>query len=117
VINKLQNNTGNESFNNLIADTPTATNQVSVDFEAHASAMGANAETVSNPDELGAAFKRAKAAKRTSVIVMKVDAHEGWTTEGHAWWEVGTPHVSQNDKVRAAHEDWESSRDKQRRGI
>jgi len=33
VINKLQNNTGNESFNNLIADTPTATHQVGVDFE------------------------------------------------------------------------------------
>ena len=46
VINKLQNNTGNESFNNLIADTPTATRQVSVDFEAHARAMGAEAETV-----------------------------------------------------------------------
>jgi 3D-(3,5/4)-trihydroxycyclohexane-1,2-dione acylhydrolase (decyclizing) len=49
VINKLQNNTGNESFNNLISDTPTATNQVGVDFEAHAKSMGALAETVSNP--------------------------------------------------------------------
>ena len=42
VINKLQNNTGNESFNNLIADTPTATTQFTVDFEAHAASMGAN---------------------------------------------------------------------------
>ncbi len=117
VINKLQNNTGNESFNNLIADTPTATNQVDVDFEAHARAMGANAETVSNPDELGEAFKRAKAADKTSVIVMNVDAYEGWTTEGHAWWEVGTPEVSESAKVRDAHTDWESSRPKQRRGL
>jgi len=70
VINKLQNNTGNESFNNLIADTPTATTQTRVDFEAHARAMGANAETVANPAELGEAFKRAKAADTTSVIVM-----------------------------------------------
>jgi 3D-(3,5/4)-trihydroxycyclohexane-1,2-dione acylhydrolase (decyclizing) len=30
------------------------------------------------------------------VIVMKVDAYDGWTTQGHAWWEVGTPHVSDN---------------------
>ncbi|MCW1950706.1 MAG: thiamine pyrophosphate-dependent enzyme, partial [Octadecabacter sp.] len=117
VINKLQNNTGNESFNNLIADTPTATHQVGVDFEAHAAAMGANAETVSNPAELGEAFKRAKAADRTSVIVMKVDAYEGWTTEGHAWWEVGTPDVSDSAKVRDAHTDWESSRSKQRKGL
>jgi len=117
VINKLQNNTGNESFNNLIADTPTATNQVGVDFEAHARAMGANAETVSNPAELGEAFKRAKAATNTSVIVMHVDPYEGWTNEGHTWWEVGTPHITTSDKVRDAHIDWESTRPKQRKGV
>ncbi len=117
VINKLQNNTGNESFNNLIADTPTATHQVSVDFEAHAAAMGANAETVQNPADLAEAFKRAKAADKTSVIVMKVDPYEGWTTEGHTWWEVGTPEVSESAKVRDAHTDWESSRPKQRKGL
>ncbi len=117
VINKLQNNTGNESFNNLIADTPTATHQVGVDFEAHARSMGALAETVDNPAALAEAFKRAKAADQTSVIVMKVDPYEGWTTEGHAWWEVGTPHVTDNPKVKAAHEDWESSRPMQRKGV
>jgi 3D-(3,5/4)-trihydroxycyclohexane-1,2-dione acylhydrolase (decyclizing) len=52
VINKLQNNTGNESFNNLIADCPTVAEPFAVDFEAHAAAMGATAETVSNPAEL-----------------------------------------------------------------
>jgi 3D-(3,5/4)-trihydroxycyclohexane-1,2-dione acylhydrolase (decyclizing) len=117
VINKLQNNTGNESFNNLIADTPTASTQVGVDFEAHAAAMGALSETVSNPSELGDAFKRAKAATRTSVIVMKVDPYEGWTEEGHTWWEVGTPQVSDSARVSEAHSDWESSRDKQRKGV
>ena len=117
VINKLQNNTGNESFNNLIADTPTATTKLAVDFEAHAKAMGAEAETVNSPAELEAAFMRAKAADRTYVICMKVDPYEGWTTQGHAWWEVGTPHVTGSDKVRAAHEDWESSRHKQRKGV
>jgi 3D-(3,5/4)-trihydroxycyclohexane-1,2-dione acylhydrolase (decyclizing) len=118
VINKLQNNTGNESFNNLIKDTPTvSTEPFAVDFEAHARSMGAIAETVANPTELGEAFKRAKAADRTSVIVMQVDAYEGWTNEGHTWWEVGTPHITDNDKVRAAHEDWESSRSKQRQGV
>jgi 3D-(3,5/4)-trihydroxycyclohexane-1,2-dione acylhydrolase (decyclizing) len=117
VINKLQNNTGNESFNNLIADTPTATTQVSVDFAAHARAMGAEAETVSSPAELEAAFQRAKASSRTYVIAMQVDPYEGWTTEGHAWWEVGTPHITTSDKVREAHIDWESTRPKQRKGV
>ncbi|MEJ6479543.1 MAG: 3D-(3,5/4)-trihydroxycyclohexane-1,2-dione acylhydrolase (decyclizing) [Octadecabacter sp.] len=117
VINKLQNNTGNESFNNLIADTPTATQQFTVDFEAHAASMGAIAETVANPAELADAFKRAKAADRTSVIIMKVDPYEGWTTEGHTWWEVGTPEVSDSAKVRDAHDDVEAVRAKQRKGI
>ncbi|MEO0357796.1 MAG: 3D-(3,5/4)-trihydroxycyclohexane-1,2-dione acylhydrolase (decyclizing), partial [Pseudomonadota bacterium] len=49
VINKLQNNTGNESFNNLIADTPTVPKAFAVDFQAHAASMGAVAETVANP--------------------------------------------------------------------
>ena len=117
VINKLQNNTGNESFNNLIADCPTVAEPFAVDFEAHAAAMGANAETVSNPAELAEAFKRAKASPKTHVIVMKVDAYDGWTMEGHAWWEVGTPHVTGNAKVRAAHEEQESTRSKQRKGV
>ncbi len=117
VINKLQNNTGNESFNNLIADCPTVTEPFAVDFEAHALSMGAFAETVANQAELASAFKRAKASKRTHVIVMKVDPYEGWTTQGHAWWEVGTPHITDNAKVRAAHEDVESSRSKQRKGV
>ena len=51
------------------------------------------------------------------MIVMEVDPYEGWTTEGHAWWEVGTPHVSDSEKVRAAHEEWETTRAKQRRGV
>ncbi len=117
VINKLQNNVGNESFNNLIADAPTVPEAFGVDFEAHAASMGAMAETVANPKELAEAFKRAKASDKTSVIVMKVDPYEGWTEGGHAWWEVGTPHITKNDKVRQAHVDWESGRDKQRRGV
>lgn len=117
VINKLQNNTGNESFNNLLSDCPTVTKPVGVDFAAHAASMGALTETVENPAELAEAFKRARQANKSTVLVMKVDSHEGWTTEGHTWWEVGTPHITDSDKVRSAHEDWESSRSKQRKGV
>ncbi|WP_298839524.1 3D-(3,5/4)-trihydroxycyclohexane-1,2-dione acylhydrolase (decyclizing) [uncultured Roseobacter sp.] len=117
VINKLQNNTGNESFNNLIADAPTVPEAFAVDFEAHAAAMGALAETVANPAELGEAFRRAQAADKTSVIVMKVDAYEGWTAQGHTWWECGTPHTSASEQVRVAHADWESGRARQRKGV
>jgi 3D-(3,5/4)-trihydroxycyclohexane-1,2-dione acylhydrolase (decyclizing) len=117
VINKLQNNTGNESFNNLFTDTPTVPEAFAVDFAAHAAAMGAHAVKVDNADQLAEAFKAAKSADKTSVIVMNVDAYEGWTTEGHTWWEVGTPEVSNRKSVREKHIEWESSRVKQRRGI
>ena len=117
VINKLQNNTGNESFNNLISDCPTINEPFNVDFEAHATSMGAMAETVSNPHELANAFHRAKASDKTYVIVMKVDPYEGWTAEGHAWWEVGTPQVANSDKVYDAHINWEKTRKRQRRGV
>ena len=117
VINKLQNNTGNESFNNLITDCPTIEAPFAVDFDAHAAAMGAVTETVVNPAELAEAFKRAKAAEKTYVITMQVDAYDGWTTEGHAWWEVGTPQVSESEKIRSAHAEQEAGRNAQRRGV
>ena len=117
VINKLQNNTGNESFNNLLSDAPTIPEAFAVDFEAHARAMGAEAETVASPAGLEEALKRAKASDKTYIISMQVAAYDSWTDEGHTWWEVGTPHVTDNPQVKAAHEDWESSRKRQRKGI
>ncbi|MEL7273402.1 MAG: 3D-(3,5/4)-trihydroxycyclohexane-1,2-dione acylhydrolase (decyclizing) [Pseudomonadota bacterium] len=117
VINKLQNNMGQASFNNLIKDCPTVAEPFAVDFEAHARAMGANAETVASPAELAEAFKRAQAADKTSIIVMQVDAYEGWTTQGHTWWEVGTPRISDKQGVRDAHAEVEADRPRQRKGV
>jgi 3D-(3,5/4)-trihydroxycyclohexane-1,2-dione acylhydrolase (decyclizing) len=117
VINKLQNNTGNESFNNLIADCPTIHEPFAVDFQSHATSMGANAETVQNPVEFAEAFRRAKQSDKTSVICMQVDPYDGWTDEGHTWWEVGTPEVSDSEKINAAHIDQEAGRRRQRKGV
>ncbi len=117
VINKLQNNTGQDSFNNLIADCPTVPEPFAVDFESHARAMGADAVTVANPAELGEAFTSAKSSDKTTVIVMQVDPYDGWTTEGHTWWEVGTPEVSATASVRDKHAEIEATRAKQRQGV
>jgi 3D-(3,5/4)-trihydroxycyclohexane-1,2-dione acylhydrolase (decyclizing) len=117
VINKLQNNTGNISFNNLIKDCNIAVEPFAVDFAAHARAMGATAETVASIGELREAFARAKAAPRTYVISLQVDAFDGWTGEGHTWWEVGTPAISTSEAVQKAHEEFENGRADQRRGV
>ena len=61
VINKLQNNTGNVSFNNLIADCNIEGEPFAVDFATHARTMGAAAEEVHSIDELKQAFGRATA--------------------------------------------------------
>ena len=117
VINKLQNNLGNASYNNLIADCNIAGEPFLVDFAAHAASMGAITETVYSVSDFKPAFERAKKADKTSVIVVPVDAYEGWTAEGHTWWEVGSPFVSDDPRVNAAHEAQESGREKQRQGV
>ncbi|MEO7565278.1 MAG: 3D-(3,5/4)-trihydroxycyclohexane-1,2-dione acylhydrolase (decyclizing) [Aestuariivirga sp.] len=117
VINKLQNNTGNVSFNNLIADCNIETEAFAVDFATHARAMGAAAEDVHSIDGLKEAFIRAQASRKTYVICLKVDAHEGWTNEGHTWWEIGTPSVSKRSQVRDAHQEVERGRSRQRPGV
>lgn len=117
VINKLQKNTGNASFNTLFADCPTIPAPFAVDFAAHARAMGALAEEVSTLDAFGAAFERARTADRTSVIVMRVDPHDGWTEQGHAWWEVGLPATSTRPGIDTARAALEAGRARQRAGL
>lgn len=116
VIDKLQRNTGNLSFNNQIADCNLRVPPFAVDFAAHARAMGARAEAVTTMVEFAAAFGRAKAADRTYLIDIKVDPR-GWTEEGHAWWEVGTPRVSKRPEVLAAAAAMDEGRSRQRRGV
>ena len=114
VINRLQNGKGSASFNNLLADCRRVAD-TRVDFAKHAESMGAIAEKVSSIGELEAAFKRAKAADRTAVIVIDVDAH-AWTP-GDAWWDVAVPEVSQRAAVRKARADHEQGMKRQRIGV
>jgi 3D-(3,5/4)-trihydroxycyclohexane-1,2-dione acylhydrolase (decyclizing) len=114
VIDRLQNAKGSKSFNNLIADSRIE-NLVEVDFEKHAASMGALSETVHSIGELEQAFRRAKKADRTTVIVIKVQAHQ-WTP-GDAWWDVGVPEVSERKEVRAARAEMAAGRSRQRVGV
>ena len=114
VIDRLQTGKGGKSFNNLFADCRLE-RFVPVDFARHAESMGAVAETVQSIAELEAAFRRAKSADRTAVIVIKVDPHR-WTP-GDAWWDVAVPEVSERAEVRAARAEHEAARQRQRVGV
>jgi 3D-(3,5/4)-trihydroxycyclohexane-1,2-dione acylhydrolase (decyclizing) len=114
VIDRLQRFKGGKSFNNLLRHCRTV-NRTAVDFAKHAEAMGAIAETAQSIADLEQAFKRAKDADRTTVIVIKVQDDQ-WTP-GDAWWDVGVPEVSSRKAVRAARKDHDAARKRQRAGV
>ncbi|WEM44209.1 3D-(3,5/4)-trihydroxycyclohexane-1,2-dione acylhydrolase (decyclizing) (plasmid) [Photobacterium sp. DA100] len=119
VINKLQNNTGNESFNNLLADCRRPDGELArVDFAKHAEAQGAISEKLTSIDEFDAAFARAKEADRTYVIVVDIDpvSPAAWS-KCDCWWEVGLPEVTRNDHTAQKVAEWEEGRATQRRGV
>jgi 3D-(3,5/4)-trihydroxycyclohexane-1,2-dione acylhydrolase (decyclizing) len=115
VIDRLQRNTGNVAFNNFIADCQWDRAPFAVDFALHARAMGAQSESVTSIAAFEQAFLRAKQSGRTCVIDVKVDPY-AWTPGG-AWWEVGTPAVSNRAEVLAAASEWDLGRERQRRGV
>jgi 3D-(3,5/4)-trihydroxycyclohexane-1,2-dione acylhydrolase (decyclizing) len=114
VINRLQNAKGVPSFNNLLKDCRVE-RLLPVDFVKHAEAMGALAERVTSLADLERAVDRAKAADRTSVVVIETDAFT-WTP-GDAWWDVGVPEVSTLETVRAATEEHAAAKSRQRAGV
>jgi len=113
-INRLQHATGGAPFNNLLKDTRHEV-LPEVDFAAHARSLGAGAVKVASIAELEAAFKAARAAKTTQVIVIDTDPI-GSTDAGGFWWDVAVPAVSQRAEVVAARKEYEKARDIQRVG-
>ena len=101
-IERLQINTGNASFNNMLDDCiPEGGEASRIDFAMHAAAMGADAVHVKDIAELKAAMVKARAAKRSQVLV--IDTTHTRVSEGGCWWEVGIPEVSERSAVNAAH--------------
>jgi 3D-(3,5/4)-trihydroxycyclohexane-1,2-dione acylhydrolase (decyclizing) len=111
VINRLQVNQGGVGYNNLLEDTRHR-DLVRVDFAAHASAMGCEAETVTSIAELEAAFGRARASDRTYVIALRTSPSD-WT-EGGIFWEVGVPEVSSRAEVLDARQMMDDGKKAQR---
>ena len=113
-IQRLQNATGNASFNNMLDDcVPEGGEASRIDFAMHAASMGADAVHVQNVAELKSAMVKARAAKRTQVLVIDT-THTRTTAEGGCWWEVGIPEVSARPEVNAAYAGFLSAKKDQR---
>lgn len=98
-IDRLQRASGGEGFNNLLADC-LHVELPAIDFAAHARALGAEAEQVATVQDLDAALARARAAARTTVIVIRTDPRRS-TQAGGAWWDVAVG----AETARGAYED------------
>jgi 3D-(3,5/4)-trihydroxycyclohexane-1,2-dione acylhydrolase (decyclizing) len=109
-IDRLQRATGGQAFNNLLSDcgTPPA-----IDFRAHAASLGANAEQADGIAGLETALRRALAAPRTSIVVIRTDPGVATMAGGH-WWDVAVPEVSSRAQVTAARAEYEAHRAAQR---
>ena len=113
-IQRLQNATGNASFNNMLDDCiPEGGEASRIDFAMHAASMGADAVHVKNVAELKNAMVTARAAKRTQVLVIDT-THTRVTAEGGCWWEVAIPEVSGRSSVSAAHAGFVEAKKNQR---
>ena len=106
-INRLQQATGGERFNNLLGDTLHAA-LPQLDFAAHAASLGTIAEKVGCIADLEAALTRARSSARTHVIVIETDAVAS-TEAGGAWWDVAVPEVSPRPQVAEARARYESA--------
>ena len=107
-IDRLQGAVGQAPFNNLL-DEGTAASETypTVDFAAHARALGAMAEHVDSLDGLAAALGRARSSERTYCISIDTNAVD--STGGGSWWQVGIPAVSTRPSVDEARRDWQDA--------
>ena len=117
VINKLQRNVGNDSFNNLLGDCRRAGDRPlpRIDFVKHAQSQGALAEKVSCFDDLAPAIARARASRESYAIVVDVDPSV-WSS-CDCWWDVGLPEISQSTAQQLLVDEWNQGRNRQRQGV
>jgi len=113
-INRLQQACGGAPFNNLLKDSRHgAQGLAQIDFALHAKSLGCLSEHPGSVAELEQALRRARAADRTTVIVIDTDPNQT-TEDGGAWWEVGVPEVSERETVRAARAAYAEAKQAQR---
>jgi 3D-(3,5/4)-trihydroxycyclohexane-1,2-dione acylhydrolase (decyclizing) len=113
-IHRLQQACGSAPFGNMLHGEGEDSSPPAIDFAGHARSLGAAAEQVKSIADLEAALARARAADRTSVIVIETDPAAP-SAIGGAWWDVPIPEESARPEVRAAHARYAEARRRQRR--
>jgi 3D-(3,5/4)-trihydroxycyclohexane-1,2-dione acylhydrolase (decyclizing) len=107
-INRLQQATAGEKFNNLLPGPSD------IDFVAHARSLGAESEKAGNIGELEDALERALAADKSYVVVIDTDPEQS-TEAGGAWWDVPVAQVSGRSSVTEARKTYDEQVRKVRR--
>jgi 3D-(3,5/4)-trihydroxycyclohexane-1,2-dione acylhydrolase (decyclizing) len=113
VIHRLQVGQGGAPYGNMLEDVRA--DFVPVDWVAHARSLGCVAEEVNGLGRLEEAFARARAADRTSVLVVRTAPHD-WTPGG-AFWEVGVPELAERAEIAGARTELLEGKKRQRVGL
>lgn len=102
-INRLQQASGGEAFNNLYKDCNIEL-QPAIDFVAHAASMGAFAVKAEGIADLEREIVAARDRDIPSVIVIDTDPAQGpgFGDAGH-WWDVAVPEVGTTEKLQQAY--------------
>lgn len=102
-INRLQQASGGEAFNNLYKDC-NVEQQPQIDFVGHAASMGAFAVKAKDIADLETQIAVARGCDIPTVIVIETDPTNGpgFGDAGH-WWDVAVPQVGTTDKLRQAY--------------
>jgi len=86
---------------------------IELDLAANAASLGADVIRVNTRDELVKALAAARAAERTSVVVMETDKEQ--RVPGYeSWWDVAIAEVSELESVRNARNAYEEALRKER---
>ncbi len=84
-----------------------------VDLAMNARSLGAYVIECETYDDFVAALRKAKETDRTTVVHIHNDRYEA-VPDYETWWDVPVAEVSEMDNVRAAREEWEKMRAKER---
>jgi len=84
-----------------------------VDFAANAASLGAFTIRAKTHDEFRSALAAARKQDRTSVVVVET-SYDQRVPGYESWWDVSIAEVSESDSVRAARENYETARKKER---